>query len=271
MNAPHVNVRDLEPQLLAHQADEDFVLTDGQADLWLMRSPGAHTAHLLDRSELDDSERARADAFLRPADGLLYATVHVALRRLLARYLRTTPRDVRFTRETCPGCGAGHGRPALDLAPLPLHFSVSHSSAVALVGVAGVPIGVDVERLPRPSTIDVCARFLHPDEQAELAAAQSPSERAEDFGRIWTRKEAFLKGIGTGLSRSAAEDYLGADAARHPAGWSVLDIPCGATHAAALAVHRAELLSADVRWLAEEWLRSATAPDPQAAAAALAC
>jgi 4'-phosphopantetheinyl transferase len=273
VNAPRVTVRTLVPDRLSHQGDEDFTLGDGRLDLWLMSSPHRDTAHLLDRSELDEAERRRADAFIRPADGLLYATVHVALRRLLGRYLRTAPQDLRFTREACPGCGERHGRPALDLSPPPLHFSLSHSTTVALVGVATVPVGVDVERLPGAETIDVCAAALHPDEQAELAAGESSeADRAAVFGQIWTRKEAYLKGIGTGLSRSPAQDYLGADTARHPAGWSVLDLPRSSTHAAAVAVRGTAPLNTEVRRIAEEWLRAE--PDQAAAAAvtaALAC
>ncbi|MFG2695373.1 4'-phosphopantetheinyl transferase family protein [Kitasatospora sp. NPDC048407] len=241
-------------------ADQEFTLGDGRLDLWLMRSPHPATAHLLDRSELDAAERRRADSFVRPADGLLYATVHVALRRLLGRYLHTAPEDVRFTREPCPGCGERHGRPALDRSPLPLHFSLSHSSAVALIGVATAPLGVDVERLPRAETIEVCTGALHPEEQAELACHQHEFERAEGFGRIWTRKEAYLKGIGTGLSRSPAQDYLGAHTARHPAGWTVFDVPCTTTHAAAAAVRGAGPLTAGVRWLDEGWLHAAPVP-----------
>ena len=54
---------------------------------------------------------------------------------------------------------------------------------------------------------------------------------------MWTRKEAYLKGIGTGLARGVAADYLGATGlAPLPAGWSVLDVPVPDGHAAAAAV-----------------------------------
>ncbi|MFE5580133.1 4'-phosphopantetheinyl transferase family protein [Kitasatospora sp. NPDC056531] len=277
MTDARVTIRTLADERPPHRADEGFTLGDGELDLWLMRSPSPETAHLLDRSVLDAAEHRQADSFIRPADGLLYATVHVALRRLLGRYLHTAPQDVRFTRESCPGCGGSHGRPALDMSPLPLHFSLSHSSAVALIGVATTPLGVDVERLPRAETIDVCTGALHPQEQAELADHDAESERAEAFGRIWARKEAYLKGIGTGLSRSPAKDYLGGRFARHPAGWTVFDVPCTTTHAAAAAVRGAAPLRAGVRWLDEGWLRAGpqggvhTTPDERRVVTSLAC
>ncbi len=92
-----------------------------------------------------------------------------------------------------------------------------------------------VERLPREETVEVCTPSLHPRERAELARIP-PGERSEPFGRLWTRKEAYLKGIGTGLSRSPAHDYLGSDRGGHPPGWAVFDVACPPTHAAAAAV-----------------------------------
>ncbi|QKW24990.1 4'-phosphopantetheinyl transferase superfamily protein [Streptomyces seoulensis] len=225
-----------------------------RVDLWLVHRPDGAVADSLARTELDARERTRADAFVRRSDGLLYTAAHVALRRLIGCYTATRPEEVRFTREPCPTCGEAHGRPAVAPTPPPLHFSLSHSGDLALVGVAARPVGVDVEKLPGAETVDLCSRALHPDERAELAAVPAGEERARLFARIWTRKEAYLKGLGTGLRRSPAEDYLGADAARHPAGWTVLDTPCDAGHAASTAVYGAAPAVARVRRVPGAWL-----------------
>ncbi|MCI3278969.1 4'-phosphopantetheinyl transferase family protein [Streptomyces cylindrosporus] len=235
-----------------------FTVSSDRLDLWLIRSPAGGDVSALDLSGLDDTERSKAEAFLRPADGLLYASAHIALRRLLGRYTGRRPEQVRFGREPCPGCGEPHGRPALADPPYPLHFSLSHSSGVALVGVAAVPLGVDVEKLPGQERVEVCAQALHPDERAELAAART-ADRPGRFGRLWTRKEAYLKGLGTGLSRSLAADYLGLRAELHPAGWTVLDLPCFPTHAAAAAVHSTAPAEARVRRVPERWLDASDA------------
>lgn len=229
---------------------KEFTVAEGRVDLWLIRRPASPDTALLDTSELDPAERHRADSFIRPADGLLYATAHVALRRLLGRYTGTPPQDVRFVREPCPGCGGAHGRPAIT--PRSLHFSLSHSAGLALVGVAAVPVGVDVEKLPREETVEVCSRALHPGERSELADAEG-AERTARFGQIWTRKEAFLKGIGTGLSHPS-RDYLGADARRHPHGWTMVDVPCDPTHSAAAAVKGPAPGTVTVRRLPGQWL-----------------
>ncbi|WP_331760449.1 4'-phosphopantetheinyl transferase superfamily protein (plasmid) [Streptomyces sp. NBC_01471] len=209
---------------------------DPWLDVWLLRLPRHDKiAHLIDQSHLDDHERHRGSTFLRPADSVLYLSAHIALRLVLARYLDLAPQHVPFVREPCPGCGEPHGRPAVAVPDPPFHFSLSHSRGMALVGVASAPVGADVEGIPRTSTVDNCVPALHPDEQRELAGT-SPEARHEAFGRIWTRKEAYLKGLGTGLSRQPSLDYLGADATRRPAGWSFIDLPCAPHHNGAVAL-----------------------------------
>lgn len=253
--------------------ETEFTIARDRLDLWVVRSPEGRTARELDRSVLDDAERRRAAMFLRPADGLLYAAAHIALRRLLGRYLGVAADEVGFFREPCPGCGGPHGRPAVVPADPPgpaLHFSLSHSGGLAVVGVAAVPVGVDVERLPGEETVEVCAPALHPGERAELAEAGGEARR-ELFGRLWTRKEAYLKGLGTGLGRAPDRDYLGADARRHPRGWTVLDVLRTPTHTAAAAVRGRAPAVVAVRPLAETCLLAggearAARPEPAPAA-----
>ncbi|MFF4324833.1 4'-phosphopantetheinyl transferase family protein [Streptomyces sp. NPDC001568] len=245
---PEVNHLDLP--------DPDFTLSGDRVDLWLVRRPTGAEAEALAIGELDDDERRKADAFIRKADGLLYAAAHVAVRRLLGRYTEARPQDVRFMREPCPGCGEPHGRPAMSPPPPPLHYSLSHSGTVALVGVGTVPLGVDVEKLPGAETVDICSRALQADEQREIAETPAGEERRQLFGQIWTRKEAFLKGLGTGLSRSPSLDYLGADHGRHPDGWTMAGIPVDSLHAASVAVAGADLKTVDVRWVPDAWLAS---------------
>ncbi|MFH7597476.1 4'-phosphopantetheinyl transferase superfamily protein [Streptomyces racemochromogenes] len=236
----------------------DFTLSADRVDLWLIRRPTGADADALAVGELDAEERRRADAFIRPSDGMLYAAAHVAVRRLLGRYTATLPQDVRFMREPCPGCGEAHGRPALAPPPPPLHYSLSHSGGVAMVGVGTVPLGVDVEKLPGAETVDICSRALHPDEQLEIAQAGTGEARRQLFGQIWTRKEAFLKGLGTGLSRSPAEDYLGTSLDRHPDGWTMVGVPADTTHAAAVAVKGQAPKVVNVRWVPDTWLAAGT-------------
>ncbi|MFE7188225.1 4'-phosphopantetheinyl transferase family protein [Kitasatospora sp. NPDC057541] len=186
---------------------------------------------------LDEEERGRAARFVRVADRTAYLAAHVALRRVLGRRLAVAPEALAFTREPCPDCAGPHGRPRLA-GPLPgaPHFSLSHGGGRVLIGVAAAPLGVDVEPLPGADAAEVLSAALHPAERAELAdvlAARRPGE----FARLWTRKEAYLKGLGVGLGRPPAADYLGtADPGRRPRGWAVANVPAGPRHAAAVAL-----------------------------------
>nr|WP_155073815.1 4'-phosphopantetheinyl transferase superfamily protein [Streptomyces taklimakanensis] len=240
----------------------------GRLDVWLIRRPSLDIAwDVLDPSDLSDAERKRAASFVRPRDAVTYLSAHIALRRLLGAYLRVPPREVAFVREPCPGCAEPHGRPAVAFPSPPLHFSLAHSHGMAAVAVSTAVVGVDVERLPRDETVEVCTPALHPGERAELESAP-PEGRRELFGRIWTRKEAYLKALGTGLSRDPALDYLGTDPGRRPPGWTVLDVPCGPRHNAAVVVRGDSPVRPVVRRLPEEFLRArgatGSAPSPTA-------
>ncbi|MFF9194515.1 4'-phosphopantetheinyl transferase family protein [Streptomyces sp. NPDC014779] len=212
-----------------------------RAEAWLLELDESAAAPplapaLLDPGVLDARERERAAAFLRPADRVLYVAAHVALRTVLAGLLGERPADLEFRREPCPCCGAPHGRPALATARPPLHFSLSHTRGRVLVATAPVPVGADVELRPDPSAVRELVAVLHPAERAEVAAAGPGSQDgAVAFGRIWARKEAYLKGLGTGLGRAAHLDDLSGPAPA-PAGWSLYDLPAGPAHDAALAL-----------------------------------
>ncbi|WP_424217471.1 4'-phosphopantetheinyl transferase family protein (plasmid) [Streptomyces sp. BI20] len=238
----------------------DFRVDPDRIDLWLIRRPPLAEFDTLAHHELDDRERERTAAFARRGDGLLYAAAHIGLRRLLGLYTATSPDKVEFLREPCPGCGEPHGRPAVGPPPPPLHFSLSHSGTLAMVGLATRPIGVDVEKLPGADTVEIASKVLHPDEQAELAATNDDTARRDLFGRIWTRKEAYLKGIGTGLSRSPAKDYLGLDPGRHPEGWTLVRAPCDDAHAGSAAIAGPPPALAELRTLPADWLTADWTP-----------
>ncbi|MFD7233470.1 4'-phosphopantetheinyl transferase family protein [Streptomyces sp. NPDC059881] len=211
----------------------------GEVRVWAVRQAPPWREDL-SLSLLDAEEQARAASFTRPRDRSMYLAAHVGLRLLLGDRLGVHPRDLRFGRDRCAHCAGPHGRPVLLDGPGGLHFSLSHCAGITLVGVADVLVGVDVERLPGRRTVELCLSRLHPRERDELLRVPW-AERTLDFCRLWTRKEAYLKALGTGLSRGLDRDYLGAGGEGRPAGWRVVNLSCGPqdrTHAAALAVPR---------------------------------
>lgn len=176
-----------------------------------------------DEALLDAEERRRVAAFIREADRDRYRVAHLALRRELGARLDLDPARITFVREPCPCCGKPHGRPAVPGAGV--HFSLSHAHDLVLLAFSGRPVGADVERRPSLETAEQTAVVLHSDERAELAALPS-GERAAAFARCWTRKEAYLKGTGSGLGEDPGLTYVGAGPRPGTVpGWILEDIP----------------------------------------------
>lgn len=201
-------------------------------DLWLVRERPVTGADL---DLLDAGERATAAEYRTPRDRVSYVVAHAALRRLLGAYTGTPPERVRLTRAPCPLCGGPHGRPRLA-GPGP-HFSLSHTRDLSVLAFAGTPVGADVEILREPGVAAAVARILHPRETAELGAL-APGARPAALARAWVRKEAYLKGLGTGLGRAPDRDYVGTGPRPAAlAGWTLADVPLDSPlHTAAVAV-----------------------------------
>ncbi|RSS44917.1 4'-phosphopantetheinyl transferase superfamily protein [Streptomyces sp. WAC08241] len=177
---------------------------------------------------LDEEEQERAAAFRYQTDRDAYTAAHVGLRLLLGLYLDMSPDRVRIIRQPCPNpnCGKPHGRPGVQGGEI--HFSLAHTRGLVLLAFAGTPVGVDVEEIPNAEATAELGPLLHPRETAELSVLR-PSERPPAFGRAWARKEAYLKALGTGLSRGTAMDYVGTAPIPPPPppGWSLTDIADG--------------------------------------------
>ena len=121
---------------------------------------------------------------------------HAALCRILRSYVGGDPAQIVFRL-------GPHGKPSL--AGHDLQFSFSRSGEVALVAVSrSGPVGVDVERVKPGRATDRIARRRFAGDEAEALAAAGPGERDAAFHRCWTAKEAYVKGLGTGLSEGLA-------------------------------------------------------------------
>ena len=145
---------------------------------------------------LSDDERARAERFVFARDRSRFIAARGVLRRLLGARLGLAPSRLRFA------YGA-QGKPSLsqESSEAQVSFSVAHSRDRALVAVAsGAPIGADIEVLrPLPSAEAIAERVFSPDELAQLRSLPS-QQREVAFYLGWTRKEAYIKALGTGLA-----------------------------------------------------------------------
>jgi 4'-phosphopantetheinyl transferase len=184
---------------------------------------------------LDEDERRRAQGLERPPLRLAFLASRVLLRELLSGSLGCRPEEISYGRERCPSCGSPGGRPILARHASQLQFSLARSEELVVVAIASAAVGVDVQALASAETARDVSALLHPTERQEIASA-APADRGGLFTRIWARKEAYLKGIGTGIAHGVEEQYVGA--ARQPPGWVLFDLPVTAGYCAAVALER---------------------------------
>lgn len=169
-------------------------LPSGVVHVWAtsLRASPSRLAALA--SLLSADEQARAAAFRVVLHRQRFVVARGVLRSLLGRYLDMDPGKLRFR------FGA-FGRPEVCPPRAGFSFSVSHCEETALIAVGwSGPVGVDLERVdPSIDVRTLAADYLAREERAELYAAP-PSERPLRFTRCWTRKEAYVKSLGVGLS-----------------------------------------------------------------------
>ena len=145
---------------------------------------------------LSADELARAARFHFEKDRLRFKRCRSALRLLLARFLDIAPEKIRFSY-------TAKDKPEVsqDQNPRSLRFNVSHSDNMAVIAVGvGAALGVDIERMrDNVNTADLAERFFSARERDALRALPEDL-RFTAFYACWTRKEAFLKANGEGLS-----------------------------------------------------------------------
>jgi 4'-phosphopantetheinyl transferase len=146
---------------------------------------------------LSSDERARAERFHFERDRHHFIVGRGLLRVILSRYLGSEPQHLAF-------CYGAHGKPALvpPSAEETLRFNLSHAHGLVLYGVARTrEIGLDLERIrPIPEAEQIAERFFSAQEHAILRALPA-SQKAEAFFNGWTRKEAYIKALGDGLTK----------------------------------------------------------------------
>jgi 4'-phosphopantetheinyl transferase len=178
-------------------------------ELW--RADLADTPGDDDFALLDADERARAARFHFERHRGRYVSAHGVLRRLLADRTGRPAASLVFR-------SGPYGKPALDGEPR-CAFSLSHCDELALVALADDgEIGVDLERVRELPDLDALARqCLTRAECLELAALPTHARPLALLAR-WTRKEACLKALGTGLQIEPSSFAVGADAAQEEVG-----------------------------------------------------
>lgn len=148
------------------------------------------------REYLSRDEQGRADRFATEQLRFSFIQTRGVLRVLLGHYLGVGPKAVSIKY-------GPKGKPfvALGTDNTDLRFNTAHSRDLSLVALAkGCELGIDIEAIrPLSDPLSIADRFFCPEEASQLALL-SGSLREQAFYRCWTRKEAYVKATGDGLS-----------------------------------------------------------------------
>jgi 4'-phosphopantetheinyl transferase len=224
-------------------ADRHFrVLPEGEIHVWY-RPLDPERLTVGPFSEiLSDDERARASRYRFEQHRNEFIVTRATLRILLGSYLEASPQSLAFSYSP-------QGKPSLANEGTDLRFNISHTAGLAALAFARArEIGVDVEKLrPECEAQKLAERFFSASEREVISGFSGPALH-EAFFRCWTRKEAFIKAKGGGLSIplnqfdvSIAEGQPSALLATRPdpteaSHWMLHDLPVQQGYAAALAV-----------------------------------
>jgi 4'-phosphopantetheinyl transferase len=185
-----VNKTNAQPVWSPAKADLD--LQPQQVDVWQARLdlPAQALERLHASLSADEMQRAARFHFLTDRDRFIAA--HGFLRAVLARYLHCQPDQLTFSMNP-------YGKPALQAHPL--EFNLSHAGEVALIAVTRERrVGIDVERIRQEiSSQSIARQYFSKSEVGELQRL-SLAQREIAFFTCWTRKEAYIKAQGLGLS-----------------------------------------------------------------------
>ena len=172
-----------------------YVLPHDEVHVWRAAVDMPLSSMVQLRQVLSSDERERADRFHFEMDQKRCVIGRGVLRSLLGQILHIPAAQLRFECDD-------FGKPCLIAGQgLPMQFNISHSGDLVLIAIAkGRAVGVDVEKIRADLDSDsIAARFFSANECKELASLAGP-ERCQAFFTCWTRKEAYLKARGVGLS-----------------------------------------------------------------------
>jgi len=145
------------------------------------------------RDILSFEELQRADRYKNENARQQFILSRCALRIILGRYLLIRPSDIvfRYTQ---------HKKPYITDSKKNLHFNISHSESIAVCAVTlNYHIGVDVELLKPLDDIFCLAKNILSNAEYDYFIEIPQERRLTFFYKAWTRKESFLKAVGTGL------------------------------------------------------------------------
>lgn len=177
-------------------------ISPGQVHVWRVRivSSLAKEADVA-WGVLAPDERERAGRFHFEQDRRRFIATRAAVRRILAAYVETDPRELTFT-------SGPHGKPEIAGSGGPIRFSTARSGEVGLVAVAhDAEVGVDVELIVDDFPWEEVALQVFATGELASIEALPEHERVRGFALAWVRKEAWAKAIGLGIAHVLDADH----------------------------------------------------------------
>lgn len=230
------------PEGFFSRFDSNYSLADDEVHVWRKGLEGSALEIAALRPILSSDELRRANQFHFEADRRRCVVGFGMRRLLLSAILRLPAESLRFERNE-------YGKPRLIRAQeRGLQFNLSHSGDLILVAITkGRAVGIDVERIRADLDLDdIAARFFSIDERKCLASVTG-SRKSAAFFACWTRKEAYLKARGDGLSVPLDQFDVGVLPDEHPQllstrhdpnevrRWTLQTVPVPASYQAAVA------------------------------------
>ena len=161
---------------------------------------------------LNGEEQHRAQRYKTQTLQDTFVTARGTLRLILQRYLHLDAAHIRFAR-------GAHGKPYVSdpATSPPLTFNLTHSRDLALLAIAANrQIGIDIEHYGRTANYPgMINRICSPPEQTFLNDLP-PEEQQKIFLTCWTRKEAYVKALGQGITFSLKSITVSLDKSKPP-------------------------------------------------------
>ncbi len=191
---------------------------------------------------LDVKEKSKAVKFKFEKDLRTYIVSHGAMREILSLYLETRLRNIEFETNS-------YGKPFLRGGKKDICFNLSHSHELALLAITkSRRIGVDIEFIRPEFAAEAIAEHIFSPLEIEVLRNLPKALQTRAFFDCWTRKEAFIKAVGKGLSYPLKDFSVAFSPFEKPGlvahentavtieNWQIIELEIGGNYAAAMAI-----------------------------------
>ena len=170
-----------------------FPLPANSVHLWTIDQRTVSAVQVQEMQQtLNEAERAKVARFKIESLRKTAVISRGTLRIILSNFLTIPPETIQFIYNA-------QDKPSLS-PPAEFQFNVAHSGNFVLIAVAKTAVGVDIEQIKLDRAYQMIARRFFSEWETAVLQNIPAADQAQAFYTCWTRKEAYLKGIGTGLT-----------------------------------------------------------------------